>query len=868
MRDGTAFVSVPQSYATFLNACSRGLSSSAMYLEVHPSTPKTTAALIDEGPAVITHTRAFSLRPLMLHARSDQSEPDVDHYQVLSLPHDCSEEDIKRRHEELKESLKSLPSVDRRITKKIKEAYKVLSNPTSRAIYDEKLKRTEAEDVLPDDGEDVSDEEYSGDDDVELFALPDSDDEIEVTIQEPPNKKRSGLTGFLGNLFGFNNEPGLKERTRPRSNDISTTANTELRHLIFGGTVKVSVEKFGDCPACNSSKRVQREYINTCAKCQGRGMISKSQRTPFGYISTSRSCMSCNGRGVSRVQDCSNCNNTGRVQLQSEVEFEVPAGARAGSVFKVKGRGHSGGYFSRPGDLFVKVETDENGHEFIDGDKVYTTANVDYVLAILGGTNYGFCGPAGCDASLLYLIGVECMNCAEGRCTFSASGRTLFRRDSRRFCFASCQVLTPERCQAEFSAKGALCITGPCSSKKTLILLHALADVLSSYGMRERAVFLDFDLSFDFAAFKKLIRSKITEHGLTGPALEAETEAALKRLVYIPVYELRDVPALFVALDFYFQCQDVKVVVLDSLLTKPGNVEDELVENFVRLLQSLHKKHGLMLLYTKREGSGFTVPFHVTTFNRDGPLSEAAGSYREGKERLANGDLVADTLSFGLPVDWVPFDEDATQQTADRAPSPLAAVRHKRMIMTAESFELLPVQTVDRACDGKASDEMVHKRPDVTVCLLPCRQASSDPQGYLGCVYKTNAPHLYHDSNLQWKCARQQWKHFNRVHRILAMSSAIEQSEGENCPDSAEICSDFDDIRTQDLEASEKLMTEPAVSEMGGSAITAERPHPRSRSKLSNNPSIDIETLQNLKFGLFKISGDNSLRSQVFELDR
>ncbi|KAK1442879.1 DnaJ 1 [Babesia gibsoni] len=395
---GSAFVSAPASYETGFRSVSYAGN------DMFPAgTSNKTGNGVRTFKQVTSYeglysglgTNAKSMRTYVLRAHSNQDDSEINYYKVLSLPEDCSEEDIKAKHEEIKESLKSLPSVEKRIKQTIKEAYKVLSNPASRAMYDQKLKGMAQEATGTDYSDEVTDEESDEQGEIEFFSEPDDDGDIEITIQDSSKQKRGGLTGFLGDLFGFNREPVKNEMSEFRKGDIFTNLEVELKDLVFGGKVSVNLDKFVRCQNCNASKKAQSEYLTSCVKCKGRGMLSKSQRTPFGYISTTRSCMSCNGRGISRIKDCDNCSNTGRVHENSTVSLDLPSGTKVGSTFRVKGKGHSGGYFSSSGDLYVKVVSDQNNREYIKNDKVFTSVDVDYVLAILGG-NIGintFCGP-------------------------------------------------------------------------------------------------------------------------------------------------------------------------------------------------------------------------------------------------------------------------------------------------------------------------------------------------------------------------------------------------------------------------------------------------------------------------------------------
>lgn len=82
------------------------------------------------------------------------------------------------------------------------------------------------------------------------------------------------------------------------------------------------------------------------------------------------------------------CDKTFQIHGQDgtqSLKVHIPAGIDAGKSIRLQGKGSAGIGSGRPGDLFLKVHIREkNGYER-KGTDVYTTANIPYTTAVLGG---------------------------------------------------------------------------------------------------------------------------------------------------------------------------------------------------------------------------------------------------------------------------------------------------------------------------------------------------------------------------------------------------------------------------------------------------------------------------------------------------
>ncbi|AFZ79139.1 DnaJ domain containing protein [Theileria equi strain WA] len=317
---------------------------------------------------------------------SENSEGFVDYYKILSLDKNCTLNDIEERYRSIKKSLNSLPSIDSKLKNAIDTAYNVLSNNESRLKYDNTYGNHNfthfhgAEAIINDDHNNSS-EILESDDEVEISIIDDEDD-------SPENN--TGFGGFFSNLFGLNKKKSTKGQKRKIKNlangklDISCTANIDLKTLVFGGTIELSVDKFTDCDACNASDHSTKTYIDTCTECKGRGMITKGKKTQFGFISTSRTCHTCSGSGVYRSRDCLECGNRGSTFKTTTIKVHVPKESKPDQIIRLRGKGHSGGFSTNSGDLFVKLCIKSGNNEYMEGDSIVTNHKISYLKAILG----------------------------------------------------------------------------------------------------------------------------------------------------------------------------------------------------------------------------------------------------------------------------------------------------------------------------------------------------------------------------------------------------------------------------------------------------------------------------------------------------
>ena len=139
------------------------------------------------------------------------------------------------------------------------------------------------------------------------------------------------FSGF-GDFFGRGTNRNRNRNTGPIPGQTLKIQIPVSIDEILKGKIDRDVEYSIDvrCPNCNGEGGTGKK---TCSHCHGTGMITETQRTPFGIIQNSHPCQYCHGEGTSLETVCSECHGTGfkrKIRRKSQ-----PAYSSAGSRLMV-----------------------------------------------------------------------------------------------------------------------------------------------------------------------------------------------------------------------------------------------------------------------------------------------------------------------------------------------------------------------------------------------------------------------------------------------------------------------------------------------------------------------------------------------------
>lgn len=276
-----------------------------------------------------------------------------DYYEVLQVSRDCGEVEIKKAYRKL--ALQYHPDRnpgDKEAEDRFKEAaeaYEVLRDPQKREIYD----RFGHEGL-----EGTGFRGFSGFEDI-----------------------FSSFGDIFEGFFGFGAGGGRRSSAR-QGKSLRYDMELTLEEAFEGKEEEIFFQKLMACETCDGSGARPGSRPKTCATCQGRGQVVRSQ----GFFQIATTCPACHGQGETITDPCPDCKGGGKVRVEKSLNVKIPAGVDTGSQLRLRGEGESGESGGPPGDLFVVIHVKEHPFFKREDENLVCDIPVSFVQAALGDT--------------------------------------------------------------------------------------------------------------------------------------------------------------------------------------------------------------------------------------------------------------------------------------------------------------------------------------------------------------------------------------------------------------------------------------------------------------------------------------------------
>lgn len=282
----------------------------------------------------------------------------ADLYAILGVSPDASTEEIKRAYRRKAREIHPDAGGDEEAFKEVTRAYRILSDPEQRAVYDRH-------------GEEALRAATAG-----------------GTRGDPFGFGFGGFSDLVDAFFGANSPFASDLRTDPNApgRDVLVTVELDLEDVATGAQREVPVDVATTCDRCAGTGSASGSGLATCRTCGGAGAVRRVARSAFGQIATSRPCPDCGGAGRVVSEPCRQCGGEGRVRRTRKVTVEVPPGVDDGDRLRVLGEGEAGRRGGAAGDLYVEVRVRRHDVFERDGRDLRCDVAVPFVQAALGVT--------------------------------------------------------------------------------------------------------------------------------------------------------------------------------------------------------------------------------------------------------------------------------------------------------------------------------------------------------------------------------------------------------------------------------------------------------------------------------------------------
>lgn len=290
-----------------------------------------------------------------------------DYYEVLEVPRSANADEIKKAYR--KAALKYHPDRNpnnKEAEEKFKEAaeaYEVLSDADKRRRYDQ-----------------YGHEGVRQGTDFHGFSNV--------------NDIFSSFSDIFGSSFGgsiFEEVfSGGRARSRGRGqtgtpgSDLKIRLPLTLEEVAAGVEKKLKVKRWKTCDTCGGTGARSTASRITCTVCGGSGEVRQVSRSVFGQFVNITTCSNCNGEGKIIKDRCTACGGEGRLQGETTIKVNVPAGVAEGNYIPLHGQGNAGQRGGPAGDLLVIIQEEAHPLLIRNGDDVILDLLVSFSEAALG----------------------------------------------------------------------------------------------------------------------------------------------------------------------------------------------------------------------------------------------------------------------------------------------------------------------------------------------------------------------------------------------------------------------------------------------------------------------------------------------------
>lgn len=293
-----------------------------------------------------------------------------DCYEVLGVPRNASDEQIKKAYRKL--AMKYHPDRnpgDKEAEEKFKEAteaYEILSKPESHQQYDQF-------------GWEAFEHGRGGGGFGGGFGGIDLEEALRAFAGAFGGGGGGG--GFFDSLFGGMGGGRGRSGGRDRGADLRYDLTIDFEEAAFGSSRELTLNVLEDCPECNGSGGAPGSRPETCGACGGRGQVISSN----GFFQMRQTCPRCGGTGKVVAVPCKECRGEGRLHVPRKLELRIPAGVDTGSRLRLAGKGEGGARGGENGDLYVVLHVRD--HELFrrEGPDTFCEVPIPFHMAALGG---------------------------------------------------------------------------------------------------------------------------------------------------------------------------------------------------------------------------------------------------------------------------------------------------------------------------------------------------------------------------------------------------------------------------------------------------------------------------------------------------
>jgi molecular chaperone DnaJ len=279
-----------------------------------------------------------------------------DYYEVLGVPKDASQDDLKQAFRRLARQyhpdVNKARDAEERF-KEINEAFAVLSDDEKRAAYDR----------------------YGHAGVKGAGGAPDFSVDF------------GNFADIFEEFFGMGGFGRSTQRTRNaprRGADLQYKVTLTFQEAIFGVEKEVEITREESCKTCHGTGAEPGTSPQRCSTCGGSGEVRQVRQTLLGSMVQVTTCPTCNGRGETIGSLCHTCGGRGMERVTRKKIVSIPPGVDNGNQIRLAGEGQPGANSGPSGNLFLIIEVQPHQYFRRHGNDIMLDLNINVAQAALG----------------------------------------------------------------------------------------------------------------------------------------------------------------------------------------------------------------------------------------------------------------------------------------------------------------------------------------------------------------------------------------------------------------------------------------------------------------------------------------------------
>jgi molecular chaperone DnaJ len=294
-----------------------------------------------------------------------------DYYDILGVAKDATKEDIKASY------------------RKLALQYHPDRNPDNKEAEDKFKEATEAYEVLSDDGKRQRYDRF-GHDGIrggQDFGQYQNINDIFSMFGDIFGSRGGASGSIFDDLFAATSgrQGGARRSMGEPGSDIKVRLPLSLEEIAQGVEKTIKLKRWRKCDTCNGVGAKPGSGTVACTACNGTGEIRQVSRSMFGQFINVSACATCGGSGKIIKDPCDTCKGEGRVQGETTIKVNVPAGVSQGNYIPLRAQGNAGRRGGPAGDVLVVIEEKEHPYFQRQGNDIYYNLTISFPDAALGG---------------------------------------------------------------------------------------------------------------------------------------------------------------------------------------------------------------------------------------------------------------------------------------------------------------------------------------------------------------------------------------------------------------------------------------------------------------------------------------------------